>query len=92
MAHMRGLILPSYWQYFHLLIFANFVSGIFDISTSLIATNEVERINQWVLPIELGVFHVLSKGFALFLLRNGAGIGAFRHSLVYGSLWGLCTV
>ena len=39
----------------------------------------------------MGVFHVLSEGFALFLLRNGAGIGAFRHSLMYGSLWGLCT-
>jgi hypothetical protein len=91
MAHVKGLILPSYTEYFYLLIVANLVSGVFDIGTSFAKTHTSEMINQVVIPIEMGVFHCLSEGFAIFLLRNGAGVLAFHRALCYGIIWGVIT-
>jgi hypothetical protein len=91
MAHVKGLILPSYTEYFYLLIGANLVAGVLDIATSFASTRAADTINQWVLPIEMGVFHCLSEGFAVFLLRNGAGVLAFHRALLYGIIWGLIT-
>jgi hypothetical protein len=89
MAYIRGLILPSYHEYFYILIAANVIAAIFDITTPFLSNHTADKINNIVLPLEMGFFHCLSEGFAVFLMRHGAGIKAFRHSLNLGIIWGL---
>jgi hypothetical protein len=89
MAYVRGLILPSYHEYFYILISVNLLAATFDLVTPFLRTHLADEINNIVLPIEMGIFHCLSEGFAVFLMKHGAGIKAFRHSLSAALVWGL---
>ncbi len=85
-----GLVLPYYFTYVYLYIGISLLAGIIDISLQS-SKRDVASINNWLLPIEQGVFHWLYEGLAFFLMRYGAGIKAFQRALVYSGIWGCVT-
>ena len=61
MAYVKGLILPSYHEFFYLLIAANLISAAFDIATALVSESSATSVNNIILPIEMGIFHCLME-------------------------------
>jgi hypothetical protein len=85
-----GLVLPYYFTYVYLYIGISLLAGIIDIALQS-SGKDVGHVNNWLLPIEQGIFHWLYEGLAFFLMRYGAGIKAFQRALVYSGIWGCVT-
>lgn len=85
-----NLILPYYFNYFKLFIFVSCVAGILDIAIQLSSVDD-GTINNWLVPIEQGIFHWLYEGLAFFLMRYGSGVRAMKLSLYYSTVWGVIT-
>lgn len=83
-----GLVLPYYFLYLYLLIFLSIMCGIIDITVNAV-DNTPSKVNNWIVPIEQGLFHWLYEGLAIFLMRYGAGFHAMKLSLFYSGLWGI---
>lgn len=86
-----SLILPYYFTYFKLFIALSFLAGVIDIAFQL-SNFDDGHVNNWLIPIEQGLFHWLYEGLAFFLLRYGAGFKAMSYSLFYSGIWGVITV
>lgn len=85
-----SLILPYYFKYFQLFILLSFIAGIIDIALQFSGIDD-GTVNNWLIPIEQGLFHWLYEGLAFFLMRYGSGVRAMKMSLLYSAGWGFIT-
>lgn len=89
----KWLVLPSYFACIYAFMLVDFASGLCDIllSSTLADNNQRSSINNWLLPIESGLFHWILEGLAFFLMSYGAGQQGFRYALRFGLVWGIFT-
>jgi hypothetical protein len=83
-----GLILPYYFGYIYLFIGFSLGAGLIDILLQVSGADD-SLVNNWIIPIEQGLFHWLYEGLAFFLMRYGAGWLAMKRALLYSGIWGM---
>jgi len=89
MSYARALILPLLNKYLVALLALNLV--VVCVNIALKEQNCGALSKTIASAIEIGAFHCLFEGLAIFLMRYGAGAAAFRASLWWGVAWGCIT-
>lgn len=86
-----GLILPSYLPFIYTLIFIDLFFGVIAACSYFLQDKSGESFQQSyviITSLQLAAFHSVWEGIAIFLMRYGAGVRAFKISIGYGVAWG----
>lgn len=89
---VRGLVLPSYYPVIYSIMFIDIVFGLSDIIIN--AHNDIsdavyKNTYIWLFPLQFGLLHTIYEGVAIFMMKYGAGMGAFQESLYAAIAWGI---
>lgn len=87
--YSKGLIIPSYAQYFMLLLLSHLVSFLLNLIVELNFKDRTYTIDNVFVAFQVGYFHVLHEALAIFYTRYGAGLASINYSIKTALFWGL---